>query len=224
MASCFKNPNKKNLSAKDYVLKKKRSAIFCNVRNNMLDKLANDNFTPTGSNIACVNGDGIFVKYNNNETQLDMLRAYEDFRTDLLKAVQGQLFKNNFCAPYYINEDNTNIRNGYFNNNVQLAFGDGEGDLDGAGTMGTYGQLTTHYGALNQDIISVHPDGKNEYRNTYAEIKGIDPDLEEDLQTFKNNKFFLFKPPICDNKTRPQVLQSGDLAAPILSSVTILIE
>ena len=100
-----------------------------------------------------------------------MLAAFEDFRTDLLTTVQGQLFKDHFCAPYYINPDNTNIRNGYFNNNVQLAFGEGEGDLDGAGLMGTYGQLTSHFGALNQDIISVHPNGKNEYRNTYAEIK-----------------------------------------------------
>ena len=90
--------------------------------------------------------------------------------------------------------------------------------------MGTYGHLTNYFGALNQDIISVHPNGKNEYRNTYAEIKGVDADLEEDSQTFKNNKFFLLKPAICDNKTRPQVLISDDLTAPELQSITILIE
>ena len=90
--------------------------------------------------------------------------------------------------------------------------------------MGTYGHLTNYFWALNKDIISVHPNGKNEYRNTYAEIKGVDHDLEEDLQTFKDNKIKLLKPPICDNKTRPQVLISDDLAAPQLQSITILIE
>ena len=28
MASCFKNPNKKNLSAKDYTIKKRRKLFF----------------------------------------------------------------------------------------------------------------------------------------------------------------------------------------------------
>ena len=90
----------------------------------MLGELESEIVT-TGSNIGCVDSNGIFVKYNNNESQLDMLRAYEDFRTDLLQAVQGQLFKDHFYSPYYINPDNTNIRNGYFDNNVQLALGEG---------------------------------------------------------------------------------------------------
>ena len=84
--------------------------------------------------------------------------------------------------------------------------------------MGTYGQLTSHFGALNQDIISVHPPGKNEYRNTYAEIKPVSSHLGGDFDSgFKNNKFLLQKPPICNNLTRPQVFRPGDLSAPILS-------
>ena len=38
MASCFTNPNKKKLSAKDYIIKKRRSIIFCDIREKMLDK------------------------------------------------------------------------------------------------------------------------------------------------------------------------------------------
>ena len=41
---------------------------------------------------------------------------------------------------------------------------------------------------------------------------------------FKNNKFLLLKPPACDNKTRPQVLVSGDISGPLASSIEILIE
>lgn len=213
MANCFKNPNKNYLSAKDYIIKKKRSTLFCDVRNKMLKKLENEDFAATGthSNIACVDNNGIFVKYNNHESQLDMLSAYEDFRNDLLQLFQGQIFKSRFCAPYDISTNNIGIRNNYVDNNIQLAYGEGTG----------YGHLTDYFGALNQDIVSVSSSG---YQNTYAEIKSVTSDLEEDLQTFKNNKFFLIKPPICDNKTRPQVLQSEDIAAPELQSITILIE
>ena len=212
MASCFTNPNKKKLSAKDYIIKRRRSAIFCEIRNRMLVKANNEDFTPTGNNIGCVNGNGIFTKFNNHESQLDMLSAFEDFRTDLLKLVQGQKFGAKFCPPYDISKNNIGIRNNYVDNNIQLAYG---GDAAG------YGHLTDYFGALNQNIISVSSSG---FENTYAEIKNISSDLEEDLQTFKNNKFFLEKPPSCDNKTRPQVLLPGDLSAPELLGVTILIE
>lgn len=227
MASCFKNPNKTNLSAKDYTIKKRRTTLFCDLRQKALLNAKKGLVINTGNNEGCVDKDGIFIKFKDHKAQLDMIRAFEDFRVDLLKAVQGQLFKNHFCPPYYVEEkDNTNIRNGYYNDNVQLAFGEGTSHLDQASTIeGTYGHLTNYFGALNQDIISVHPYGKNEYRNTYAEIKPINSSLGGDLLGgFTNNKFFLLKPPVCDNDTRAQVFRTNDFTAPELVGMTILIE
>ena len=51
----------------------------------MLDKYSRGEFrTGGGSNDACVDKDGIFTKYKNHKIQLDMLAAFEDFRTDLM--------------------------------------------------------------------------------------------------------------------------------------------
>ena len=44
MTSCFKNPNKKYLSAKDYTIKKRRKTIFCNLRNNFKNNVDNSIF------------------------------------------------------------------------------------------------------------------------------------------------------------------------------------
>ncbi len=214
MASCFKNPNKKNLSAKDYTIKKRRKTIFCNLRQNALNNI-NSGMVPLitiGGNEACVDKDGIFFKYRNHKSQIDMLAAFEDFRTDLYQAIQGQLFLKNFCAPYDISKNNIDISNNYTSNNIQLAYGEGSG----------YGHLTDYFGALNTNIISSQD---SNYRNTYAEIKSFTPDsLEGYPSGFKNNKFFLLKPPVCDNNTRPQILKAGDVPEPNANLVSILIE
>ena len=43
-------------------------------------------------------------KYNNHQTGLDMLAAFEDFRKDLIQNIQGQIFNDNFLNPYFINK------------------------------------------------------------------------------------------------------------------------
>ena len=119
MASCFKNPNKKNLSAKDYTIKKRRKTLFCNLRQNALNNI-NSGMVPLitiGGNEACVDKDGIFFKYRNHKSQIDMLAAFEDFRTDLYQQIQGQLFLKNFCAPYDISSNNIDINEGIMNEN-----------------------------------------------------------------------------------------------------------
>ena len=231
MASCFKNPNKKNLSAKDYTIKKRRNTLFCNLRQDALDNIESGMvpLITIGGNEACVDKNGFFFKYRDKKSQIDMLAAFKDFRQDLLETVKGQLFKDHFCPPYYVEEkDNTNVRNGYYNNNVQLAFGEGDSYLDQNQTIeGTYGHLTNYFGALNKDIISVHPPTKNEYRNTYAEIKDIDvlSSLGGDFASgFKNNKFFLLKPNVCSDNAKPQILKAGDVPEPNANLVNILIE
>ena len=224
MASCFKNPNKKNLSAKDYTIKKRRNTIFCDLRQNFVKNAKNEVFKNQGNNVVCLNEAGIMSKYNNHETCLDMLAAFEDFRKDLIKSIQGQLFKDHFCAPYDISQNNSDVSNNYFAENIQLAFGDGTGTLSG-GATGTFGHLTNYFGGLNNDIISTHTDSK--YRNTYAEIMTLntnDTDINNNKNgRFKNNKFMLLKPPICGNDTRPQVLLASDLSPPKALNVEILI-
>tara|TARA_B100000989_G_scaffold47079_2_gene30582 strand:- start:642 stop:1301 length:660 start_codon:yes stop_codon:yes gene_type:complete len=218
MTSCFKKPNKKYLSAKDYTIKKRRKTIFCNLRNNFKNNVDNSIFVKQGNNVVCLDNNGVMNKYNNHETGLDMLAAFEDFRDDLNKYVTGQIFKNHFCPPYDISSNNYDISNNYFQNNVQLAFG------EGASPSGIYGHLTTYFGGLNNDIISTHT--SNTYRNTYAEIKpgsNDNDDSNNENGRFKNNKFLLLKPSACDNKTRPQVLVSSDISGPLASSIEIII-
>ena len=214
MTSCFKNPNKKYLSAKDYTIKKRRKTIFCNLRNNFKSNVDNSVFVKQGNNVVCLDNNGVMNKYNNHETGLDMLAAFEDFRDDLNKHVTGQKFKNHFCPPYDISANNVDLSNNYFANNIQLAYGEGTG----------FGHLTTYFGALNNDIISTHTN--NTYRNTYAEIKpGSNDNANSNNKNgrFKNNKFLLLKPSTCDNKTRPQVLVSSDISGPLASSIEIII-
>jgi len=185
MASCFTNPNKKKLSAKDYTIKKRRSTIFCDLRKIAIDNIKNEKNIISGNNEACVDYRGIFLKYKNKSTQLDMLAAYKDiFKEELTEDVSGQLFTNHFCSPYDISKNNADISNNYYPTNIQLAYGD-EG----------YGHVTTYFGALNNDIISTHTN--NKYRNTYAEIMkvGDDTDIKNKKNgEFKNNKFKFRKP------------------------------
>ena len=225
MTSCFKNPNKKYLSAKDYTIKKRRKTIFCNLRNNFKNDVDNSIFVKQGNNVVCLDNNGVMNKYNNHETGLDMLAAFEDFRDDLNKYdlnkyVTGQKFKNHFCPPYNISTNNKGISNNYFGDNIQLAFGEGSSTIP----SGIYGHLTTYFGALNNDIISTHT--SSTYRNTYAEIKPSSNDEDNSNNKngrFKNNKFSLLKPSECDNKTRPQVLVSSDISGPLASSIEIII-
>ena len=92
-----------------------------------------------------------------------------------------------------------------------MAYGEGTG----------YGHLTDYFGGQNQGIVSVSTEA---YRNKYAEIKNVTSDLGGDLLGgFTNNKFFLLKPPICDNNTRPQVVKDEDFPGPEVVGMTILI-
>lgn len=180
MSSCFKNPNKKNLSAKDYTIKKRRANMFCDLRKKLLKNIDASKPIGTQTNDACVNRMGEIIKYKNKNTQLDMLAAFKDFREkDLMKKVNGQIFKNHFCPPYDISKNNVDISNNYTADNIQLAYGDGDG----------YGHLTTYFGGLNTSINST---SNSIYKNTYAEIKNINPDLAVELiGGFKDNKFKL---------------------------------
>lgn len=212
MASCFKNPNKKNLSAKDYTIKKRRKTIFCDLRDRTLENINNGTSVNTSNNIACVDDNGIIFKYNNHKSQLDMISAFEEFRTDLLKSIRGQVFTNDFCSPYENVLNNKDISNNYYAENIQLAYGDGTG----------YGHLTNYFGSLNITIDSIN--SSINYNNTYCEIKHGTPDTDSNTLTgFKNNKFVLLKPDIC-NKPRVQLLKQQDVPAPEALNIEIIID
>lgn len=220
MASCFKNPNKKNLSAKDYTIKKRRNVAFRSVRDSYLSKLASsgsENPFKIGTNVACVNNKGQFTQFMNREVKLDMLRAYEDCNSVLSKLIPGQLFSksSNICSPYYINKDNSDISNNYTGENIQLAYGDG-----------SRAYLTEYNGGLNQPINSTHI--SSDYHNTYAEIfKNSTPLDSTTLDTngkFKNNKFFFRNPLVCPSSNQVAVLLPNDTLAPGISSFQFLIE
>jgi len=211
MASCFKNPNKKNLSAKDYTIKKRRNVAFKSVRNSYLTKLAasGNNFTKTGTNVACVNNKGEFTQFMNREVKLDMLRAYEDCNSVLSQLIQGQLFLKSLCSPYHMPNDNTDISNNYFGDNIQLAYGDSNRS-----------HLTEYSGGLNQNINSTH--SSTDYHNTYAEIKPGNNTLVSGK--FKNNKFFFRKPLVCHNSIKASPLLPEDTVEPGVASFVFLIE
>ena len=202
MASCFKNPNNINLSAKDYTIKKRRANMFCDLRKRLLKNIEEQKPIGTQTNDACVNRIEEIFKYKNKNTQLDMLAAFKDFREkDLIKEVNGQIFKNHFCPPYDISDNNVDISNNYFSENVQLAYGDDE-----------YGHVTTYYGALNKTIRSTH-DGEKK-RNTYAEIKtNNSPDL--DNNKFKDNKFKVSRDCSNNNIITLNVLKTSETPVPL---------
>lgn len=216
MASCFKNPSKKNLSAKDYTIKKRRNVAFRSVRDSYLSKLASsgseDPFK-VGTNVACVNNKGQFTQFMNREVKLDMLRAYEDCNSVLSQLIPGQLFSksSNICSPYYINKDNSDISNNYTGNNIQLAYGDG-----------SRAYLTEYNGGLNRSINSTHSDIS--FNNTYAEIfKNSSPTLDTNRK-FKNNKFFFRNTLVCPSSNQVVVLLPNDTLSPGISSFQFLIE
>ena len=213
MASCFKNPSKKNLSAKDYTIKKRRNVAFKSVRNSYLTKLAasGTDFTKIGTNVACVNNKGQFTQFMNREVKLDMLRAYEDCNNALSQLIQGQRFLKSICSPYYIEtKDNSDISNNYTGDNIQLAYGDSN-----------RAHLTEYNGGLNQNINSTH--SSTDYHNTYAEIRGVTSDTLASGK-FKNNKFFFRKPLVCPSSNQGAVLLGEDTIAPGVASFEFLIE
>ena len=119
----------------------------------------------------------------------------------MIKEVNGQIFKNHFCPPYDISDNNVDISNNYYSENVQLAYGDGDG----------YGHLTTYFGGLNTVINST---SSETYRNTYAEIKtNNSPDLYNNK--FKDNKFKLSRDCSNNNIITLNVLKTSETPVPL---------
>jgi hypothetical protein len=133
MSRCF--GSSRNLTAKDYTINKKNMRQFCEVRN----KFLSNSMQATGTNIACVNNDGLMVKFNSNETLLNLKSALTNFRTDLAYfAGYGEHFKDHDCQKRET-YDNTDLSNNYTNDTPLLTYANEDNTaqdniIDSAGT------------------------------------------------------------------------------------------
>ena len=167
MSHCF--GNNRNLSAKEYIIDKGNNVKFCELRS----KFISNSMLATGTNVVCVNKNGVMVKYNSHENLLNLKKALGNFRTDLkYLAGYGQKFKNNTC-DITAKSDNTDISNNYTSDVPFLTYSD---DNDTA-----------------QDNII---DSSGNYNNRYAEIDTKQPQPFIDLDGnhyFKNKKLKIYK-------------------------------
>jgi len=110
MSRCFETSP--NLSAKDYINKKKNYTVFCNLRKKFI---ANNNKS-IGTNIACLNDDGTIARFQNQSSQLNLRKGYEEFNKKFIKDLSinytGQLITKDDCN-YYNFSNNTDISNNY---------------------------------------------------------------------------------------------------------------
>ena len=112
MSHCFGSSS--NLSAKDYINKKRNYTNFCDLRK----KFIANGYNATGSSIACLNGSGIVYQYRNQSVQLEIRKGMEQFSQkwraeDISLNYVGQQIKNYFCSPYDICNNNVDISNNY---------------------------------------------------------------------------------------------------------------
>ena len=193
MSRCFGGTSSK-LSAKDYINKKRNTEIFCDLRNKYLKV-----FKATGNNVACLDKNGVMVKYVNNSALLDLTSAFEDFRTDLSKAYVGQQSYNPFCVPYFPPTNNADVSNNYNTNAYMLT-------LDGTGNTA-------------QDFVV---DSSGTYINRYAEIDSDSSFSLDASNNFVSGKQLLYTKCARKTSTRTQVIYASEIPAPLVSSIIII--
>ena len=101
MSHCFGSSS--NLSAKDYINKKRNFTNFCDLRKKFIAR----GYNATGSSIACLNSSGIVYQYRNQSVQLEIRKGMEQFSQkwrpeDISKNYIGQQIKNHFCIKFLI--------------------------------------------------------------------------------------------------------------------------
>lgn len=200
MSRCFGSSSK--LSAKEYTNKRRNINIFCDVRN----KFIANGYKAIGTENACVNDSGIFVKFNGQNDQLQIKKGYEfflsDTRQDLSKNYIGQQLKDHFCDIFDNVTNNTDVSNNYTYHSTILT-------IAPAGDTG-------------QSLIV---DSSGVYINRYAEVKsGTAP---TGTNRFANGKKIIYQNcgedlPIRASG-RMQIVRASELPPPLLSSFEIII-
>ena len=202
MSHCFGGSS--NLSAKDYINKRRNLNMFCDLRQRFIGK----GYKVIGTNDACLTKDGIIKHFRNSSIKLNIIKGYEDFsvnkRSDASKNYIGETIKKNTCLLYDTFNNNVDVSNNYGYRVAQttMSFDDDE-------------QIQS------REIISV-----GGYKNTYAEIKKTQnvSSLLTGEGKFKNNKKILYTNcPLRDSKMIQVVLPENLPTPPIISYTLVFI-
>ena len=193
MSHCFGSSS--NLSAKDYINKKRNYTNFCDLRK----KFIANGYNATGSSIACLNGSGIVYQYRNQSIQLELRKGMEQFSQtwrpeDISKNYIGQQIKNHFCSPYDICNNNIDISNNY---DIHPPFN----------TLASAGNTTQ----------SIQIDATGGVVNRYAERRTLTPDLSGNATDapFVNGKQILYTLCPIRESGRVQVVIASELIPPV---------
>ena len=193
MSHCFGSSS--NLSAKDYINKKRNYTNFCDLRKKFI---ANE-YNATGSSIACLNGSGIVYQYRNQSVQLEIRKGMEQFSQkwrpeDISKNYIGQQIKNHFCSPYDICNNNVDISNNYY---IHAPFN----------TLASAGNTTQ----------SIEIDADGGWVNRYAERRIGQLNLDVSNNFISGKQILYTQCPIRDSG-RVQVVVASELIPPVPSS------
>jgi len=203
MSRCFGSSSK--LSAKEYINKKRNFNIFCDLRK----KFIANGYRATGTENACVNNNGLIVKFNSHQDYKNIKNGYGQFlstsKPDLSRNYVGQQIKDHFCSPYGTNtldeKGNGDISNNYTTNTPFLTLACGG---DTAQTM----------------IV----DSSGTYVNRYAEVAS---DNIPDSGLFPSGKKIITQ--LCGpdlpvgNNVRTQIVLESELPPPIISSFSLVL-
>ena len=193
MSRCF-GTSSANLSAKEYIRKKRNTEVFCDLRNKYRSTWA-----AVGTTTACVNRSGIVTKYQSHGTMLNFDDAINTWRSDLSQNYNGQVYKNPFCAPYLPESGNADISNNYNTNAILLT--------------------TAASGSTAQEFIV---DSSGQYINRYAEINSSTSYNLDTSGNFQSGKQILYTHCPIRTSLRHQLIVASEVPAPYVSSITLI--
>lgn len=202
MSHCFGGSS--NLSAKDYINKKRNLNMFCDLRKRFIGK----GYKVIGTNDACLTKDGIIKHFRNSSIKLNIMKGYENFsvdkRSDASKNYIGEKIKEEPCRLYNKITNNVDVSNNYTYRGPQNTLVN-----------------NTDETFQSKEYKSI---GAGSFINTYAEIKktqNISSLLNSD-GNFKSNKKILYTNcPLRDSKMI-QVVLPENLPTPIIISYTLV--
>ena len=201
MSRCFESSSK--LSATEYIYKKRNFANFCDLRS----KFIANNYHATGTTIACLNNSGIISQFNNQSSQINIKKGFEEWSIinrpqDISKSYIGQQINSDmkFCSPYGPNtldsSGNEDISNNYSYQSPLLT--------------------TSATDSTGQTIVI---DSSGQYINRYAEINTSGEDGTDGFSCGK--KRIYENCPIRDSG-RIQVMIASEVPPPLLSSFELI--
>ena len=202
MSHCFGESS--NLSAKDYINKKRNLNMFCDLRK----KFIGNGYEVIGTNDACLTKDGIIKYFRNSSIKLNIMKGYEDFsvdkRSDASKNYIGEKIKEDPCRLYNKLTNNVDVSNNYTYRGPQNTLVN-----------------NTDETFQSKEYKSI---GTGSFTNSYAEIKktqNISSLLNSD-GNFKSNKKILYTNCPLRNSKMIQVVLPENLPTPTIISYTLV--